>query len=142
MLALTLFSDQLVLAVAADNSAIGETISFGELPYIETRIASETETLGEQVMRRQSRQPRVRVWFSNFQQTLAAVTHSDMVAMVPSKSVTMHGRQGLRTLSVLFEVPTIEERILTPHDLDTAEAIFLCNSVRGLRRITNLIRSI
>ena len=48
--ALTLFSDQLVLAVASDNSAIGETISFGELcelPYIETRIANEAETLGE-----------------------------------------------------------------------------------------------
>ena len=38
--------------------------------------------------------------------------------------------------------PAVEERILTLADLDTAEAIFLCNSVRGLRRITILIRSI
>ena len=49
---------------------------------------------------------------------------------------------GILRRHLLETDPTIEERILTPHDLDIAEAIFLCNSVRGLRRITNLIRSI
>jgi DNA-binding transcriptional LysR family regulator len=94
--ALALFSDQLVLAVAADNTVIGETISFDEfceLPYIETRFASQTETLDEQVMRRQWRQHRVRAWFPDFQLTLDAVTNSDMVAMVPSK----HGGHARRT---------------------------------------------
>ena len=33
---------------------------------------------------------------------------------------------------------TAEERILTLHDLETAEAIFICNSVRGMRRVTHL----
>ncbi len=49
---------------------------------------------------------------------------------------------GIYRRHLLETNPTAEEHILTPHDLDTAEAIFLCNSVRGLRRITNLIRSI
>jgi para-aminobenzoate synthetase / 4-amino-4-deoxychorismate lyase len=49
---------------------------------------------------------------------------------------------GILRRHLLETDPTIEERILTTQDLDTAEAIFLCNSVRGLRRITTLIRSI
>ena len=49
---------------------------------------------------------------------------------------------GIYRRHLLETNPSVEERILTPQDLDTAEAIFLCNSVRGLRRITSIIRSI
>ena len=49
---------------------------------------------------------------------------------------------GIYRRHLLETNPTAEEHILTLADLDTAEAIFLCNSVRGLRRITTLIRSI
>ncbi len=49
---------------------------------------------------------------------------------------------GILRRHLLETDPTVEERILTPRDLDTAEATFLCNSVRGLRRITTLIRSV
>ena len=49
---------------------------------------------------------------------------------------------GIYRRHLLETNPTAEEHTLSPRDLDTAEAIYLCNSVRGLRRITNLIRSI
>src|SRR5579871_725932 len=49
---------------------------------------------------------------------------------------------GIYRRNLLETDPTAHEQTLTLADLDTAEAIFLCNSVRGLRRITNLIRSI
>jgi len=45
---------------------------------------------------------------------------------------------GIYRRHLLETNPTAEERILTIHDLETAEAIFLCNSVRGMRRVTNL----
>jgi para-aminobenzoate synthetase/4-amino-4-deoxychorismate lyase len=47
---------------------------------------------------------------------------------------------GILRRHLLETDPAVEEHILTSYDLDTAEAIFLCNSVRGLRRITTLIR--
>lgn len=33
---------------------------------------------------------------------------------------------------------TAEERVLTIHDLESADAMFLCNSVRGIRQVTSL----
>lgn len=36
--------------------------------------------------------------------------------------------------SILLETsPDIQERILTPHDLRSADRIHICNSLRGLR---------
>lgn len=45
---------------------------------------------------------------------------------------------GIYRRYLLETNPTAEERILTLHDLKTAEAVFLCNSLRGLREITHL----
>ncbi len=45
---------------------------------------------------------------------------------------------GIYRRHLLETSATAEERTLTIHDLETAEAIFICNSVRGLRRVTNL----
>jgi para-aminobenzoate synthetase / 4-amino-4-deoxychorismate lyase len=45
---------------------------------------------------------------------------------------------GIYRRHLLETNPTAEERTLTIHDLETAEAIFICNSVRGMRRVTNL----
>jgi para-aminobenzoate synthetase / 4-amino-4-deoxychorismate lyase len=53
-------------------------------------------------------------------------------------SLTSGVLPGIYRRHLLGINPTAEERILTIHDLETAEAIFICNSVRGLRRVTNL----
>ena len=45
---------------------------------------------------------------------------------------------GIYRRHILETNSTAEERTLTIRDLETAEAIFLCNSVRGMRRVTNL----
>ena len=45
---------------------------------------------------------------------------------------------GIYRRHLLETSATAEERTLTIHNLETAEAIFICNSVRGLRRVTNL----
>lgn len=46
---------------------------------------------------------------------------------------------GIYRRHLLETNPTAEEHILTLADLDTAEAIYLCNSVRGLRRIASIL---
>jgi para-aminobenzoate synthetase/4-amino-4-deoxychorismate lyase len=45
---------------------------------------------------------------------------------------------GIMRRHLLETRATTEERILTLDDLHTADAIFLCNSVRGLRKVTSL----
>lgn len=42
---------------------------------------------------------------------------------------------GIYRQRLLAREPTASERILTPEILKTADAIYLCNSVRGLRRV-------
>jgi LysR family nod box-dependent transcriptional activator len=109
-----LFSDRLVLAVANDNSAVGNTISFDELcelPYVETRFAGQTVSISEQALRRQPKQPRVRAWFPNFQLTLDAVAQTGVIATAPEKLIAMRGAQRVRTLPLPFEVPDFEEHV-------------------------------
>lgn len=113
--AVDLFSDRLVLAVAADNDMVGDTVDFDRLctlPYIETRFGNDMANLGEQVWRRQPKQPRARAWLPNFQLTLDVVSRTDMIAMVPSHLVTMHkDRFNVRTLPIPFDIPALEERV-------------------------------
>jgi len=45
---------------------------------------------------------------------------------------------GIYRRHLLETDATAEERTLTIRDLETAEAVFLCNSVRGLRRVKHL----
>jgi para-aminobenzoate synthetase/4-amino-4-deoxychorismate lyase len=45
---------------------------------------------------------------------------------------------GIYRRHLLETNATAEERVITVRDLETAEAVFLCNSLRGLRRITHL----
>jgi para-aminobenzoate synthetase/4-amino-4-deoxychorismate lyase len=45
---------------------------------------------------------------------------------------------GVFRRHLLEAVPSAEERVLTLSDLRTADQIYLCNSVRSLRRITHL----
>ncbi len=45
---------------------------------------------------------------------------------------------GVLRRHLLETRPTAEERILTLDDLHAADAIFLCNSVRGIRKVTSL----
>ena len=45
---------------------------------------------------------------------------------------------GVFRRHLLEAVPRAEERILTLADLRAADELFLCNSVRGLRRVTHL----
>ncbi len=45
---------------------------------------------------------------------------------------------GIMRRHLLETRPTAHERILTLDDLHTADAIFLCNSVRGIRKVTSL----
>jgi para-aminobenzoate synthetase / 4-amino-4-deoxychorismate lyase len=45
---------------------------------------------------------------------------------------------GIYRRHLLETNATTEERTLTIHDLETAEAIFICNSVLGLRKVTHL----
>jgi para-aminobenzoate synthetase / 4-amino-4-deoxychorismate lyase len=45
---------------------------------------------------------------------------------------------GIYRRHLLETNPAAEERVLTLHDLLAAEAVFLCNSLRGLREITYL----
>lgn len=108
------FSDELVLVVAVANTIVGDSCTLDELcamPYLETRFGNQLPTVGEQAWRRQRRQPRVRAWFPNFQLTLDAVAGTEMIAMVPSRLVAMHGGSRVRILPVPFEVPPLNERI-------------------------------
>jgi len=45
---------------------------------------------------------------------------------------------GIYRRHVLDAVASAEERVLTVEDLQAAEEVYLCNSVRGLRRVTEL----
>lgn len=45
---------------------------------------------------------------------------------------------GVYRRHILQTNPLAEERILTPADLESADAIYLCNSVRGMRRVQTL----
>ena len=45
---------------------------------------------------------------------------------------------GIYRRHVLDAVASAEERVLTVEDLQGAEEVYLCNSVRGLRRVTEL----
>jgi para-aminobenzoate synthetase/4-amino-4-deoxychorismate lyase len=45
---------------------------------------------------------------------------------------------GIYRRHLLETDPTAEERTLTTQDLETAEAVFLCNALRGLRKVTHL----
>jgi para-aminobenzoate synthetase / 4-amino-4-deoxychorismate lyase len=45
---------------------------------------------------------------------------------------------GIYRRHLLETNPAAEERVLTLRDLETAEAVFLCNALRGLRHITHL----
>lgn len=45
---------------------------------------------------------------------------------------------GIYRRHLLDAVASAEERVLTLGDLQGAEEVYLCNSVRGLRRITDL----
>jgi LysR family nod box-dependent transcriptional activator len=128
--AIRLFSDQLVLVVARDNKLVGRTVSFDELcarPYIETRFGSDVASLGEEVWRRQPKQPEVHAWLPNFQLTLDAVSRTDMTAIIPSQLVEMHrDRFKVRSVPVPFEIPTIEEQIFwhPRNDLDPGHIWF------------------
>lgn len=112
---MNLFSDQLMLVAAEGNRRVGDSIDLDalcELPYIETRFGSDVASLGEELWRRQARQPRVRAWLPNFQLTLDAVSRSDMVAIVPAYLVNMHrDRFKVRMLAPPLEIPVIEEHV-------------------------------
>ena len=45
---------------------------------------------------------------------------------------------GVFRRSLLESCPTAEERVVTVDDLKTADALFLCNSVRGMRKVKSL----
>jgi para-aminobenzoate synthetase/4-amino-4-deoxychorismate lyase len=40
---------------------------------------------------------------------------------------------GVFRQHLLETEPDIAEKVLTPHDLQTADAIYICNAVRGMR---------
>lgn len=110
---LPLFDDHMVLAVAIENRAVGDTISFEELceqPYAETRFGDEIIGIGERFWQQQPRTPRVRAWLPNFQLTLDAVRRTDLIAMLPSRLAAQYA-DSIRTLSVPLAVPPLEEKI-------------------------------
>lgn len=45
---------------------------------------------------------------------------------------------GIYRLYLLETNPTAEERVLTLQDLEAADAVFLCNALRGMRKVTRL----
>jgi para-aminobenzoate synthetase/4-amino-4-deoxychorismate lyase len=44
--------------------------------------------------------------------------------------------QGVYRSYLLDQNPQIKETVLEVKDLETADAIYICNSIRGLRRVS------
>jgi DNA-binding transcriptional LysR family regulator len=110
-----LFTDHFVVAVAKDNGRVGDTISFDELcdlGYIETRFGGVIAGVSEQMLRQQTKQPRISGWLPNFQLTLEAVAETDMATILPSLLIARNAnRLNVRALAVPFEMPLLEERL-------------------------------
>jgi para-aminobenzoate synthetase/4-amino-4-deoxychorismate lyase len=45
---------------------------------------------------------------------------------------------GVLRRQILESTPTSKERVLTVHDLECADAVYLCNSLRGMRQVQSL----
>lgn len=110
-----LFSDRMVIAVARDNPLVGDTLTYDEfcaLPYVETRFGGNFTSIGEQIVRRQPRRPRVRFWLPNFQQSLSMVAHSEMVTLAPSILVQRCADAlGVRAVAPPLALPMLEENL-------------------------------
>lgn len=110
-----LFTDHFVVAISRDNAHAEDTISFDrlcEMGYVETRFGGVIAGVSELLWRQQPKQPHTGAWLPNFQLTMDAVGQTDMVAIIPSLVVSLHGeRCNVRSLPVPFQMPILEERL-------------------------------
>jgi len=93
-----LFSDRFVLVAAEDNEAVSERLTYDDfcaLPYIEVRFTGNFQSLPELVLDRLETRPRSQGWMPTPQSTMAAVSGSTAVAIVPARLFEAH-RQVLR----------------------------------------------
>jgi len=93
-----LFSDRFVLVAAEDNEAVSEQLTYDDfcaLPYIEVRFTGNFQSLPELVLDRLETRPRSQGWMPTPQSTMAAVSGSTAVAIVPARLFEAH-RQVLR----------------------------------------------
>lgn len=110
-----LFTDRMVLAMAAGNPLIGDTLTYEQLcrlQFVETRFSGLMPTIPEQILRRQIKQPLIHFWLPNFQQSLVVAANTDMVTILPSLIVARHRKDlDVRAMEVPFDLPLLSERL-------------------------------
>lgn len=108
-----LFSDQFVLVAAADNAAIGNSITYDEFceqPYIEVRVAGDHIATVDYILRGQQRRPAPRAAVPNYLQAMTMVSCTNAVAAVPLWLFKMHGRRlRLKRIEPPFRIPELTE---------------------------------
>lgn len=130
LLSANLFDDRFVIAASKDNDLIGSDITFEELcslPYIETRFDGSMLGISETIWRQQPKRPNIRAWFPNFHLTLDTVIRTNMVAVVPTRIVSIYENYyKIKCFPVPLDLPIVEERLFWHRrdDLEPAHAWF------------------